>query len=539
MTAAGRESLRRRILECARREPVTFALFVVASVAVILPVWIGRYLPLLDYPNHLSMVFVWRHLHDPQWNFAPFYDVHFPPLPYWAQYAMVYGFSLLVGVEAAQKVFLSLFLLLLPLSVALYARRVGRDPRLALLAFPLAWNFNVAYGFLAFVAGVPVLFLALAALDRYGERPTFRWAAIASLLGVSLYLFHVLPWALFLLAGGVTALLAPRPWSLGRALLAPLPTLPALGLGLLAYRASRGAAVPVNPWTPQGLSAFQGVHQDLATNLGGFSAWLLDFFPGGSDEAAAAALGFVWLLVVASRPLAPAGAAPPRNELADRDPRSWRPEVGAAITLALFFLLPWSLLQPFYWYAVNCRLAVVVAALLLLAARGPIAGPRRALLVLGGVVGIAYLADVSAHFRRFNQRARGFDEVMAAVPAGRPVLPVLLKLGDPEVNVNCYNQWGSYVQMRQGGYNLFNFTVDFPVKTLRRLPTPPWNRPDLFNFAAHGGPWDYFLVHGPSPIDPFAGVHDRVKLLRRSGEWEVWEKLAPGAAAPKPNGGER
>src|SRR5207245_3287411 len=122
-----------------RRDPVTAAVFALAAAATLLPLWIGRYLPLLDYPNHLSIVFVWRHLDDPAWDFARYYQVHLVPLPYWVQYASVYALSIPLGVETAQKLFLGVALLSLPAGAALYARRLGRDPRLAIFAFPLAW----------------------------------------------------------------------------------------------------------------------------------------------------------------------------------------------------------------------------------------------------------------------------------------------------------------------------------------------------------------------------------------------------------------
>ena len=98
--------------------------------------------------------------------------------------------------------------------------------------------------------------------------------------------------------------------------------------------------------------------------------------------------------------------------------------------------------------------------------------------------------------------------------------------------------WGSYVQLRTGGFLQFNFVSEFPVKYRpgARLATPPWDHPEFFNFRQHGADWDYFLVHGPSTVDPFAAAHDRVRLAKRSGEWELWEKLpeaqpiAPGPA---------
>ena len=81
------------LLEAVRAEPLTAALFIAATLSTLLPVWIGRYVPLLDYPNHLSVTFVWRHLGDPYWNFAPYYTTHLVPLPYWVGYGVVYLLS--------------------------------------------------------------------------------------------------------------------------------------------------------------------------------------------------------------------------------------------------------------------------------------------------------------------------------------------------------------------------------------------------------------------------------------------------------------
>jgi hypothetical protein len=516
-----------QVVAFARREPQTAMIFALVAIASLVPVWIGRYLPLLDGPNHLAITFVWRHLSDPEWGFDKVYTSNLAPLPYWAQYAIEYVLSIPFGIEIAQKLFLSASILALPISIALYARRMGRDPRLALFAFPLAWNVNLANGFLSYVAGLPVLFFALIALDKYAERPTLKWGAIAALTGTSLYFFHFLSWGMFLAIGGFSSLPAPRPWSVKRALLAPLPTLPTALVGLVCYKIGNSASVnlPVN--TGRGLAGFQGAYNDLQGNLTMFPTWIMDFSPGDRDALCALALCFAWLLLLCARPFT-AGTPEPASALPERDVRAWRLELAALVCFLLYLALPRSLLQPFYWFAVNRRLAVAVALFAALLVRGPIAGPRRWLLAVAAIVAVLYPLDIARHFYRFNKKAHGYDEVIAEVPKGKLVLPLMMTLGDPEeVNVNCYNNWGAYVQMREGGYMVQYFSVEFPIKykTSYRHPAPAWDRPDLFNYAAHGAPWDYFLIHGPSKVDPFAKVHDKVKLLKKSGDWEIWQNL--------------
>ncbi len=503
-----------RLRQIVRDEPVTAALFALATVAALLPVWIGRYLPLLDWPNHLAEVFIWRHLHDPQWNFATYYKLRLVPEPYWVAYLFIHAFATVFSVETAQKLFLSLVLVAQPIAFGCWARRMGRDPRLALFTLPLAWNVNLAEGFLSFCAGLPLLFFALAALDRFTERPTAKWGALAALLGISLYFTHVLPWALFMAAGGVTALAAGRGW---RRIVGPLPTVIAAVTGFLCARVS------ADPSTPHGPRAFDGVFSDVGGNLSIIPAWLMSVAPCGVDEVCAFALGLLWVLLVAG------GRGDDGEPLAT--PRAFRVEMAAVVVLAAFLLLPRSLTRPFYWYAVNRRLAVILALVAIGFVRGRITGARRWLLWAAGAVALVHPIDLAGHFHRFNRRARDFDAVMAPVPVGKQVLPLMLQLGDPEVIVNCFNQWGSYVQMRVGGYNQFTFPMGrgglpaFPIGYARQLAAPPWDHPELFDYRRYGADWDYFLVHGPARADPFAGAHDHVALVAKAGEWELWRNL--------------
>ena len=519
--------MRPRLAEL-RQDPLLGLLTVLLAVTTVAPLFVGRYVPLLDYPNHTSISFVLFHLGDPAWGFGAYYKTNFAPVPYGAQYLIVQLLAYPFGVELAEKLLLGAALLALPASVALYLRRLGRDPRLALLAFPLSWNVNTAHGFLSFVAGLPVLFAALAALDAWAESPTVRRGLGAAVLGATLYFFHVLPFALFLIIGGATALLAVGRLTPGRLLLAPLPTLPAALIGYACYRWADTAKVNLPLATARGLGAFEGVYNDVATNLANVAGWLLDILPCSLDEIAALGLGLLWLLLVTSRAGSTATAVEP---VAALGLRGLRGELALALALAAYLLLPRSLLQPFYWFAVNRRLVVVVALFALPLVRGRLVGPRRALLVAAAGLAMVYTVDIAVHFYRFNQRARGFDEVMAGVPRGQQVLPLMLNLRDPDIQINAFNQWGSWVQLRQGGYVLYNFPVEFPIAARRRLPAPPWDHPEMFYFPAHEHGWDYFLVHGPSSLDPFVGFHHRVRLHRRAGDWALWKKLPPAEGA--------
>ena len=128
----------------ARCDRWLIAAFVVSAAAMVLPIWIVKYLPLLDLPNHLTAVAVWHYHDDPEWDFARFYKLNLVPLPYWAHYYTVHLLTYVTrSVEVANKIFLTAYALALPAGALALARRFGRSPWLALFVFPLVWNFNL------------------------------------------------------------------------------------------------------------------------------------------------------------------------------------------------------------------------------------------------------------------------------------------------------------------------------------------------------------------------------------------------------------
>lgn len=524
-----------RLLELLRSKwsasPLLFSALVLTILSSLLPIWLGRYVPLLDYPAHLANLYIFRHLHDPALGYFRYYEANLAPLPYWVQYGVEYVLSFVFSEELSQKLFLTLAIGLLPWSIALYAKAIGRDPWVAVLAIPLSWNMNVANGFLAYVGGLPLLFVGLWALAKYSERPSLSGALVATLLGVLLYFSHVLLWGTLLCAGGLLALLCSWPLSLRRLLLLPLPLVPTALVGLWAqlYGDTDKTRVTVSS---AGVRDIQGVWSTVSQNLDMLRGWTLNTLPGSRDENGyQLVLVLLWLALLVVGFLKPA----PDADANTAAPRRFsnllgRAEVGFAVVLGLYFALPRSLLRPFYWYAVNRRLAVLVALSALLLIRGPLlaSAVRRWLLICVMVLSMVYHVDLAAHFHRVNLRLRDYESLVAQVPKGKQVLPLMSQFGDPDCAVNCFNQWGSYLQIRQGGYMIPFFPIEFPLRR-KPVPTPTpiaWDHPQSFRFRQHEQGWDYFLIHGPVLPTFFAGSEDAVRLVGQRGDWTLYEKIA-------------
>ena len=250
---------------------------------------------------------------------------------------------------------------------------------------------------------------------------------------------------------------------------------------------------------------------------------LINFLPGRVDEIVVIAAVACWLA------LAITAARIPSDEPGGA--HVWGPELCFVGALALYLLSPRSMQRPFYWHMINGRFVVAIALFAALTLRGPIAGWRRLLLVPVVVATLAYDVALCGAFREFNRHAAGFDEIVAEIPRDKQVLTLILRpMGDPTVNISAFNQWPSYVQLRHGGYNFYNFAEGFPLVYRTKLPAPAWSHAETFDWTRHSAPYDYFLLFREgweySPMkQPLAD--GKVRLVDERGPWRLYQKIAP------------
>lgn len=505
------------------RDPWLVAAFVVLAIATIVPIWIVEYLPLLDLPNHLAAITVWHYHDDPKWDFARFYDLNLVPLPYWAHYYTVHLLTYVTrSVELANRIFLSGYALAVPLGALAFARRFDRSPWLALFAFPLVWNFNLADGFIAYCAGFAVVPPALVVVDQHCERPTVAGALAVAAIGTLIYFFHLLAYALFLVCAGLLVFAQRRAFSPKLLLARGVPVLSCAGIGLWAL--SRANRMNFHRVTGAGRLLIYDPVCDRLTQL---PERLLNVLPGNVDEWLVVALALSWLaLAVTAARTHAAGDEPPRGRV-----HAWGVELCFAGALALYLAAPRSMQRPFYWHMINGRFVVAMVLFAALSLRGPIAGWRRLLLAPVVCMTLAYVGALEHAFVLFNQDAAGFDDVVAKIPRGKQVLTMILRpMGDAHVNVSAFNQFPSYVQIHHGGYNFYNFADGFPLKYRVTLPAPPWSHTDQFAWSLHSWGWDYFLTFRegweyPSPLKD-ALAAGKVRLVAHEGEWRLYQKVA-------------
>src|SRR5258706_16429116 len=97
-------------------------MILILAAALLMPIWMVEFPPLLDYPNHLARSFVLAHLNDPAFTFSKFYQAVWGAHPYIGMDAVLAFLGGLFSIETAGRLFLSLCALALPASALFFFR---------------------------------------------------------------------------------------------------------------------------------------------------------------------------------------------------------------------------------------------------------------------------------------------------------------------------------------------------------------------------------------------------------------------------------
>jgi hypothetical protein len=167
-------------------------LFASISILLVLPVWIVRYPPLVDYPNHLARYYILGHLHDPSLHLSQFYASHWQATPYVLVDVLAVILLKVLPIEIVGRLILSISLLGMPLACYVFLRQISSESR-----YLAAWALVISYGpvFMVGLVNVAlstalcfwVLALCLSFLTKPGWKP---WLG-ALIVAILLYYTHL------------------------------------------------------------------------------------------------------------------------------------------------------------------------------------------------------------------------------------------------------------------------------------------------------------------------------------------------------------
>ncbi len=154
------------------RDPVLVTGFIIGVIASLIPIFSTDIYPFVDYPVHLTLIQLTGGDSTLPVNASDFETNWFTP--YSGTFLAGKALNTILPLEQTGRALLMFYLIMTPIAFLFLLHAAGRDPRYALLMFPLLFNFNMAWGFLPFLISIPVLLTVLAlALKAAGGAPRF------------------------------------------------------------------------------------------------------------------------------------------------------------------------------------------------------------------------------------------------------------------------------------------------------------------------------------------------------------------------------
>jgi hypothetical protein len=258
------------------KRPAGDILLLGALIAIqLVPIWTLSYFPSQDGPAHLAIANILREYGGADGQVLREYFVLEPgAITNWFVYILLAHVLRFLPLALAEKVFLSAYVILLPLSVRYAVRAVEpRNAFLALLALPFTYNYLLGMGFYNFCCSLVAFFFALGYWLRHRERLGWLHGTVFALLALWVYLCHVVSVGALLAAiGTLTAWAGFR--RLVPTVLALMPTLVLMAL-FVGKAASETTSIPAKEKLVKLLTADVLASFDPRTRYLGYAAAVL------------------------------------------------------------------------------------------------------------------------------------------------------------------------------------------------------------------------------------------------------------------------
>ena len=172
--------------------PALISLVIAAAALLLLPLWIVKYPPLLDYPNHLARVFILTHINDPNYQFSQYYTATFGAYPYLTMDVLLLGLQKVTTIFTGGRIILSLCVLGVPLAAWFFVRQANpENVSLACWGLLSAYNIFFFWGFVNWQLSMALVLVVAGLWIRFLARPTIaRWLALLVIVTL-LYFTHL------------------------------------------------------------------------------------------------------------------------------------------------------------------------------------------------------------------------------------------------------------------------------------------------------------------------------------------------------------
>jgi hypothetical protein len=394
------------ILSFIRHNRLASAGLALIGVALLLPIWIVRFPPLLDFPNHLASSFVLARLHNPSFEFGQWYSANWGLRPYIATDFLMGALGRVMPQLIAGKIMLSLGVLGLPLAAWFFLRQANPGENAsALWILLVAHNIFFLYGFVGFYCSLALMFLALGLWLRWLKSPSPAGWTFTLIALMAAYFTHLIGFLFAAVVVGCYAITRPnlREWSRSAALFVP---------GIIFYFISSRAAEHQS-----GGAVFRPVGDKLAAVL-----LILHGYSHRLDLISIAAVGVFFVFA----------------RLWNREFHwQWRWLIVAAGLFITFAALPDGYGEG---YDIDIRILPVLFAVLFATARTGRRGWWLAPIAL--LLFTARTYDVTNQFRAAQPELAGMAEAFRMTPQNVRVLPIVAGHDEDPILQYYAHFWG-------------------------------------------------------------------------------------------------
>lgn len=465
-------------------------------IGSLVPIWSAAYFPSQNGPQFLLNVHMLKEFNNPTFDYHEYYTLNIRFIPHLLHNILVYLLSFAFPILVAHKVALSLYVLLLPLSVYYFLRAVApQNVVYALVGFLYIYNFSFMRGYNNYTLSIPFFFFLFGYWVQHHNRLTIVQGLFVVLLTFVVCLGHLFSFLTFGLLAGVWAVMGrDRIRDLVKLAICTAPCL-IMSVAYLQY--SRRASVA---FFDAGDTEYEYV-QAMIENL------LRKFLMTFSWPAAMIALVPVVIVLglVLQRAIRYLWASRRGKTRALRALLTDRRFVITAVLVAFYFAMPYN----FYgWHKVDTRIIPFIA-IAMLACAAPLRNPTLRMSFVALTVAAALLVyGITAVYVR--QLGEGVEERLAGIPKmerNAVILPLVLqktKVGE----ILPYARLYDYYTMWNGGVTgnsiarLYNTIVPVVYKTYPvgdYLPLMSKKTVTRQAIRQMSKIYDYILVFGHKP----------------------------------------
>jgi len=173
-------------------------IFLALVLIHLIPIWAFDYFPSQDGPAHIENASVIRNYHHPDGSILrTYYTFNNKFTPTWFGHLILVGLMYIVPAVIAEKIFLTLYIILFPISVR-YALSAMRSDNsfLAYMSFPFIYNYTLNLGFYSFCLSLSLYFFMVGYWLKNQDHFNFQKILILTFLSILLYFFHVVSLAM-------------------------------------------------------------------------------------------------------------------------------------------------------------------------------------------------------------------------------------------------------------------------------------------------------------------------------------------------------